>query len=325
VKKAYFDKAEAEMTSHFYEQAVKSYLEFIKKFPDHPRIDLITYFIGKMYFELEQYLKAIDYWEDLRSKFPLSDYRYVALERIGKTYMTMAQSDDYITFLKDGKHATGTVDEIRSSLELKGVETYLMIVDNKALEGSDEFFNAGKELATYYCRKEKLDKGLEVLNKLIGLYTAHPSVYTLLQLKAQIYYDLNVPDETVAAYEDLISLLTYKLSQGEEKNKNDYLIMIADAYFALGDLFYSQDRISESLYLYLEGVKKLPESEKRGWPLYQIANCYSNLDNYNKANYYYEKLKEEFPDNFWSEYVGWNKERLKWKEDMKEKGVRLKS
>jgi len=163
---------------------------------------------------------------------------------------------------------------------------------------------------------------LAVLDKLIGIYPTHPELYTLLQLKAKIYYDLNLADETIAAYEDLISLLTFKLNQPlDESTKNEYRVMIAESYFSLGDLLFSQDKISESLYLYLEGCGKLPDEEKRAWPLYQIAHCYSNLGNYNKANFYYDKLRKEFPDNFWSEYVGWNEERLKWKEDMKKKGI----
>jgi TolA-binding protein len=75
------------------------------------------------------------------------------------------------------------------------------------------------------------------------------------------------------------------------------------------------------LYLYLEGLKHLPEDEKNGWALYQIANCYNALGNYEKANDHYEMLKKEFPDNFWSEHVGWNQERIQWKEKMKKNGV----
>jgi len=90
---------------------------------------------------------------------------------------------------------------------------------------------------------------------------------------------------------------------------------------ALGDLFFTQDKISESLYLYLEGLKKMPEEANQSWALYQVANCYNALSNYNKANYYYEKLKKEYPDDFWSEYVGWHKERMQWEQSLKRKGI----
>ena len=321
VKKAYFSKAKAEVASKFHERAIESYIEFIQKFPDHQRVDLVMYLIGDMYAKLGKYMDAISYWEDLRSKFPLSDYRYMALQKIGEAYKEMSQSDEYIDILQKDYQVKGSPEEIKNSLELKCKETFMQILDNKALERTEEYFNTGKELAYFYYEKNELDSAVEVIHKLLGMYTGHPDLYLLLQLKAKIYYDLNLTDETISAYEDLISLLTYRLSQGEEKKKEVYLMMIADSYFSLGDLFYSQDKISESLYLYLEGLKKLPENKVSGWPLYQIANCYSNLGNYNKANYYYEKLKKEFPDNFWTEYVGWNQERIKWKDSIKKRGV----
>jgi TolA-binding protein len=325
VKKAYFDKAQAEFASNFYERAVTSYLEFIKRFPDHPHVDLISYMVGDMYYRLGKFMQAVGYWEDMRANYPLSDYRYKALNDIGKTYLKMASTPEYFSTLRDEYSVKGTDEDIANGLQLKAQETFLQIVGNKALEGTDEFFEAGKELSHFYYADKEYDKALKQINSLLGLYSAHRDIYTLMNLKARLNYDLNLFDETVSAYEDLISLLTFRLNKNTEaltnEEKESYQIVIAEAYFSLGDLFFSQDKTSESLYLYLEGLKKLPEGHKRGWPLYQVANCYNSLNNYNKANYYYDQLKKDFPDDYWSEYVGWNKERIKWKQDMEQKGV----
>ncbi len=325
VKKAYFDKAKAESASNFYKRAINSYIEFLKKFPDHKRADLVTYLIGQMYYKNGDYFEAISYWEDLRAKYPLSDYRYIALGRIGQAYLAIANDDEVIKKLSDEGKLKGTIDEIKRGLRVKAEETFRQILDNKALEGSDEHYDAGRELVKLYYAGEKYDKALELLSGLISLYSARENIYELIELKAGILYKLDVYDDTISAYEDLISLLSFKLSQKDvdEEKKEIYLTKLSEAYSALGDMFYSKDKISEALYLYLEALKKQPKSVRNGWPLYQIANCYSALNNYTKADYYYERLKKEYPDDFWSDYVGWNKERLKWKEKMRRKGITL--
>ena len=90
----------------------------------------------------------------MRAKFPLSDYRYIALGKIAKEYLKMADSDKVLNELIEAKKVTGNLDEVRSGLRLKAQETFLQILENKALEGTDEHFDASKELAEMFYQEK---------------------------------------------------------------------------------------------------------------------------------------------------------------------------
>ncbi len=214
----------------------------------------------------------------------------------------------------------GSLENLKAELEAKSHETFASIVADKALEGSDEFFEASLNLAEFYKNSGQPEAGLHVLEQAFAIYGSQTRAYRLLKLKGELTYKLNQLDETIHTYEDLISLLTTALEDkvgSKEAEVDEYLSTISEAYLALGYMLYAQDKFGEALYLYLEGIERMPQSDRKPWPFYQIANCYNRLNNYEKANFYYEKVREEFPDNFWSEYIGWNQDRMQWEQNFK--------
>lgn len=321
IRKAYFGKAKAEEQANYFDEAIKSYEEFILQYPDHPKVDFIMYQVGLMYERKGRYDEAIDMFSRLREKFVISEYRYKALVEIGKAFQAIAASESAVKQRAKQEGLDTDLVAVKQELLVNAEEAFSKILQNKALEGSDEYYDACLELARFYSDQEMFTIALDVLDKALAIYGGQKRAYKFLQGKGHICYKLNKLEETVTTYEDLIALLTEVMQDTalQEDEKTEYEVIVAESYIALGDILYAKDKFAEALYIYLEGIKHMPTTKARPWPFYQIANCYNRLNNYEKANFYYEKVKEDFPDNFWNEYIGWNQERMQWEQTLKAK------
>jgi TolA-binding protein len=320
IRKAYFGKAKAEESAQYFEEAIKSYEDFMAQYPDHPKGDFIMFQIGLMQANIKKYDEALDTFERLRERFIVSDFRYSALIEIGKIYLSIAASD---TLLKErAKQSPEPLppEELKKELLVMAEEAFFKVFQNKALEGREDHFTASLELARFYNDQEMYGVALDVLDKALAVYRGERRAYRLLELKGYATYKLNRTEETVTTYEDLITLLSEAIQDKtlDEEESAQYKLIIAESYIALGDMLYAEDKFSEALYIYLESIKAMPLEQKRPWPFYQIANCYNRLNNYEKANFYYEKVKKEFPDSFWDEHIGWNQERMNWERSFKQ-------
>ena len=103
-KEAELKVADAHYRLQEYEQAISAYEEFERLHPSDPKIPYVVYYTGRCYFDRMKSIdrdqsfteKALQVFEQLRRRFPASQYAEKAGAHIRKCLKTLAGHDFYI-------------------------------------------------------------------------------------------------------------------------------------------------------------------------------------------------------------------------------------
>ncbi len=87
--------------------------------------------------------------------------------------------------------------------------------------------------------------------------------------------------------------------------------------FEIAENLYKLEEYQLSLDIY-KLIKGDEEKENRSWIKYQIANCYRNLKQYDKALEIYNEVEKEFEGSYWAKQSTWYIRDIEWRKGLKE-------
>ncbi|UCD84634.1 MAG: tol-pal system protein YbgF [Deltaproteobacteria bacterium] len=86
-------------SSRMHQEAISSFRQFLKQFPQHELADNAQYWIGECYFDLKEYPQAIDEFQMVLDNFPEGNKVADALLKIGIAYAAMGDQENTRIFL----------------------------------------------------------------------------------------------------------------------------------------------------------------------------------------------------------------------------------
>lgn len=108
---------------------------------------------------------------------------------------------------------------------------------------------------------------------------------------------------------------------GEENEREKMIIKDKDKLvqpFEIAENLYKMKEYQLSLDIYT--LVNGEESEENGsWIKYQIANCYRNLKQFDKAMEMYKEVNREFEGSYWAKQSQWYIQDIEWRKEIHEK------
>ncbi len=87
---------------------------------------------------------------------------------------------------------------------------------------------------------------------------------------------------------------------------------VPDSYYQIADCYYKKKDFSKALDYYKKASKKYYVHPDTPWGLFQIASIYKNTKKYDKAIKTFNKLINEYPDDYWARQAQWKMEDAIW-------------
>lgn len=85
-----------------------------------------------------------------------------------------------------------------------------------------------------------------------------------------------------------------------------------DNPFDSAEVFYGMGEYKKALKMYKSLAKNTPNVTDFIWAQFQIANCYRNVKELDKAAKEYQNFINKYPDSFWADQASWYIEDVKW-------------
>ena len=85
-----------------------------------------------------------------------------------------------------------------------------------------------------------------------------------------------------------------------------------DSYYQIADCYYKKKDFSKALDFYKKASQKYFTHPDTPWGLFQIASIYKNTRKYDKAIKTFNKLINEYPDDYWARQAEWKLEDAIW-------------
>lgn len=279
LEEALYMKADSLFRMDLFNQAQKTYIKIHNMDQKSARRDFIFYRLGECSYYAGRYDEAIVYWEDGLSVSRFNDYRYQSHYMIAQAYLKKG----------DIKEAGGRLERIMRDEYAVGREVYLQ---------------SAFALAQLYDQHGEKVKVLPVLEILTRSWQGNYYYFKALQLKAGLYLDAGVPRKALAVYHDAISTLKMSDAPTEAdrvKKQSD----MTECFVAVADILYSQRDFLAALVYYGKVQKTVVSDARKSWALFQIGNCYAGLHRKQEAKKFYERLKKEYPQSYWTGKVDW--------------------
>lgn len=290
IHEVYFLKAEAYFSAELYGEAKEAYMRLINKYPELENTDYFYYQLGMSSYYLAQFNEAIETLNVAMEKFPLSKYRYSSRLIIGKCYVELKRVE-------------------------KAVENFERIVKNEYLRGRDVYYEASLELARIYHEQGVSDRALALYDEVIGGNVTDDMFFKAVREKGAVLSSLGSIDKMIKSYDEIIKILLAREVFTEEKQR-DRLEKITDLYIDLADAMFINKQFEKAGQYYDKAYQTLKNHPKTDWILYQLGNSYNELNNHKQAAIYYELLKEEFIDSYWTRQLDWSLKRLELKQGL---------
>ena len=292
VEEAHSLKADAYFAAELFSEARYAYTQLINKFPETERGDFVYYQLGLCAFNLNQYDEAIYYLQRGMEQYPLSKYRYRSRFVIARTHAGRGEND-------------------------KAIEHLERLVNNEYLSGSDVFYDAAYELGRLLHEKGEHKKAAGMFEEVINGQVGHAFFLKAVKARGEVYAAMGRTDDMIKSYREVIALLEQKeaASEAERLQKRED---VASFYAAMGDARFKEKRFKEALEHYRKAYDSRKESPRSDWVIYQIANSYNELGEYNDALTYYELLEEVHPDSYWARQLDFNRKKMSVNRQLKE-------
>ncbi len=276
---ALYMKADSLFRMELFDQAQKTYIKIHNMDQSSARRDFIFYRLGECSYYAGRYDEAIVYWEDGLSVSRFNDYRY-------QSHYMVAQA-----YLKKG--------DIKSA----GDRLERILRDEYAV-GRDVYMQSAFSLAQLYNEHGEKARALPVLEILTRSWQGNYHYFKALQMKAGLYMDAGAPRKALAVYQDAISALKMSDAPTEAdrvKKQSD----MAECFVAVADILYGQRDFLAALVYYGKVQRTVVSDARKSWVLFQIGNCYAGLHRKQEAKKFYERLKKEYPQSYWTGKVDW--------------------
>ena len=87
---------------------------------------------------------------------------------------------------------------------------------------------------------------------------------------------------------------------------------VPDSYYQIADCYYKKKDFSKALDYYKKAAQKYFTHPDTPWGLFQIASIYKNTKKYDKSIKTFNKLINEYPDDYWARQAQWKLEDAIW-------------
>lgn len=170
---------------------------------------------------------------------------------------------------------------------------------NKELEHQKAISEKNKEIDE---KQKILQKNLEAAKSKIDEHNNKNNAISILNEAEKCYSEGNYEK----ALNNLITIKSLKLEESE-KLRFDKLwnsIKTNDVWtiYNQGNKLYKQGNYQEALPKLLKVQQVAPELEVMPWNLYQIGNCYKQINDNKNALIFFEKVKNDYPNTKYAGY-----------------------
>ena len=158
-------------------------------------------------------------------------------------------------------------------------------------------------LALAYYKENKFKKSIQTYKKAFKASgdKVDPLSYFYIGMA---YYKINNYKDAltwlVNAKESISNLKEEEKKNSENIDKN-IALAIDEIELAIPNAHYYLGNYRKGLELYLDYLKKYPDSNNVPYGLFQVGNIYLKLDNMESAQKYFDELMNRYRGNFWSE------------------------
>ncbi|MFD0792711.1 tetratricopeptide repeat protein [Mucilaginibacter litoreus] len=274
-----------------------------KTFPDTSVLRLWiktadNYFEANKYDSAEYYLKRAG---DLAGQKHLDKYYLEYTARYARLLFKQLRYKEALKISQQQLKLALRINDIKSaanaynniSIQYRVLGNLELAADNmiKALKVSEKLNEPGL-LRRYYSNLASIF--LDLKDNKNSLYYARKSYDIALQSKDSTQISLSIINLAISEVNNnQINQAIVHLDQLKsisEKLKDS--LMIVDASINLGDIYNKQGQFSKALKLYekaLNILKRNPSTDYEMYTLFGLANCYTSLKDYAKAEHYFNK------------------------------------
>jgi len=310
----------------------------LRAYPKSRQADLLTYYIGMCYQKLDLYPMARNWFQELLTNYPNSQWAPAAQVEIGYGYLDPKRPDydkayEAFTAVKTKYPQSEWVDNAECGLGYaalaQGKYADALAQFNLVLTNyphSDSASKAQYGIAKVYEKQGKTREAQEIYAKILELWPNSEEAKLIKQIPPVTPTPVT-PTPIVKPVEPVETMYNSAYATYQKGNYRDAikkfqavidnyptsvwvensLYWIGVAYIDLGDYRTAIDyfdRVLKNPYY----DKKDPDYHKKDDAQLSIANCYLWLRDYGKALLHYRKLIELYPQ---SEYVDRAQEKIK--------------
>ena len=135
----FYQKALEAYKKSLYNQAENLFRAFLERYPQHGLADNAQYWLGEIYYDLEDYSEAISSFRNVMIRYPESDKVPAALLKIGFSYIELDDLQNGRFFLeKVLKNYPASDVQAKAKLRLKEIETSLSLTGPGEKSREDE-------------------------------------------------------------------------------------------------------------------------------------------------------------------------------------------
>ena len=265
-------QAQAYFDGGFYAQARQAYIKKLNAYSRNSEKDTIYYKLGECSYRLGKYDEAVNYLQEGMNKKVFGKYRYLSRLLMAKAFLAQ----------KENK---------------KAAEQYEQLVNNDFLVGQPIYYAACLELINLMIEAKSDDKALVLCDKIIAGGPAIAGYAEAVKNKAYALMRLGRKKDAAGVYDSAIAQWGQWPASGQAQ-KLEKQRQIAGCRLRLGDILFQLKDIKNALANYLAAYHKL-DAEDDTWAIFQIANAYKELGDQKTAQEFYNRLKTEYPDNYW--------------------------
>ncbi len=285
-------------------------LEYLEKYIlddeiDEQLLSSAEIYIGESLLGLDQKDGAISQFENFINRYPTSNFRELALYRLGNLYFEKKLFE---------KSRTNLVELLRSypASEYSGSAYHLIgetFIEENDLTKAESFFNSAVDskrnntlvdksiysLANLYEKKEQYTKAVEYYDKLLGFHK-DSELAGLAQLRIGVcYFYLKEYDNAVLELSDPLIKELYI----DKQNEADYI---------LANAFYQLHEYKSATEAYRRILNNSPNSEMLDRIRYGLAWIHFQEGNYNDAYKLFYQLSQSSDDSVAIKSLYWSGE-----------------
>ena len=143
--------------------------------------------------------------------------------------------------------------------------------------------------ASVYHNNNLFDQSRKVYHEIINKYSKAPEAVEAIRMIAQSYYKQKEFDKAQEWYRKL------KDESSEEGGKNEAVARIAESIFRMAEMFEKEQRFNEAAAQYERVALEFPEAPIADVSLFNAGLCYEKEAEWPRATLVYQRLKSRYP------------------------------
>ena len=292
-----------------YMEALKAYPVSIQtqNFPEYLPIVVNSLFrSGQCYYRLQSYMQAIETWNQLASEYPSSNSAVKALFNIADVYFRanhFSEADSVYQFVINNYPEDPIAVECALKLAQsaynaanyeEAVARYQSFIERYPEHEKNKEAMEGIQLSYY--QMGQVNQASEILQKVVEQTTNSDLAIDARYRIAMNYYQEEKYEKAIEAFKEILALYP----------NSTYAV---DAQYALSKCYLSLDNYQSALAEFLRFVQYFPESPQVPEVYFLLGVGYYQVESYLSAIDYFHKVIQDYSN---SEYHGVSLKNLAW-------------